>query len=121
MKRRVETTAQGLSACRGWLAPISRLTRCAAQLRGGRATLSPLRLERDSGLWVEASHGGEGATGNNDGNDVVLAPLASLRRVDAFYAQRAVADRVSNPHGEHAENTWQARAMRNCAARFARE
>ena len=82
------------------------------QLRGDRATLSPLRLERDSGLLVEASHsGGEGATNGGD-NGIVVAPLSSLRRVDAFYAQRAVADRVSNPHGEHAENTWQARLRR---------
>jgi hypothetical protein len=78
------------------------LTRCALpwQLRGGRAALSPLRLERDSGLWVEACHGGQAS---------VDAPLSSLRRVDALYAQRAVADRVENPHGEHAENTWEAR------------
>ena len=74
-----------------------------AQLRGGRAALSPLRLERDSGLWVEASHGGAAS----DPAAEVSAPLASLRRVDAFFAQRAVQDHVSNPHGEHAENTWQ--------------
>lgn len=87
------------------------LTRCArpAQLRGGRAALCPLRLERDSGLWVEACHGSAAS---------VDAPLSSLRRVDALYAQRAVADRVENPHGEHAENTWEARPFARCGCSY---
>jgi len=84
----------------------------SSQLRGGRAELSPLRLERASGLWVEACHGGA----------ALARPLDALRRVDALLQQRAVADRVSNPHGEHAEHTWQARsaaAQRSAAQRSA--
>jgi hypothetical protein len=57
----------------------------------------PLLVE-SSGLLVEAA------------GSLIEAQVAELSRVDALFAQRAVADRVVNPHGEHAENTWQARA-----------
>ncbi len=73
--------------------------RRAPQVRNGRAELAPLCLEAASGLWLEAGHG--------DASLGVSAPLGSLTRLDAAFAQRAVPDRVSNPHGEHAENTWQ--------------
>jgi hypothetical protein len=93
----------------------------AAQVRGGSATLSPLARERDSGLWVErcSAHGSSSSGIERNGASAsVSAALASLRRLDAAYAQRAVADRVANPHGEHAENTWEARCKSACARAF---
>ena len=61
----------------------------------GLAELSLLRREEESGLLVEA-----------DASCFVL-PLTSLRVIPALYAERSVADRVANPHGEHAEGTWE--------------
>ena len=58
-------------------------------------------LEADGGsadTWVEA-HDTAVLTRN--------AAEPGLRRVpDAQWSQRAIQDRVANPHGEHAENVW---------------
>jgi hypothetical protein len=58
-------------------------------------------LEADGGsvdTWVEAS-GAPFLTRH--------VAEAGLRRVpDAQWSQRAIQDRVANPHGEHAENVW---------------
>ena len=72
--------------------------------RDGTAELSPLALERDSGYWVE--QGGHGASPPA----LICASLDALQRIESEFSQRAVADRVANPHGEHAENVWKARA-----------
>ena len=61
----------------------------------GLAELQLLRQEEESGLFVEA-----------DASFFVL-PLASLTLIPSLYAERSVADRVANPHGEHAEGTWE--------------
>jgi hypothetical protein len=70
------------------LAAVTRVTE-------GAAELVALREEEAGGLWVEAEEA------------CFVLPLASLKRVPALYSQRSVADRVSNPHGEHAEGTWE--------------
>lgn len=73
-------------------AGLAAVTRVTAD---GAAELVTLREEEAGGLWVEAEEA------------CFVLPLASLKRVPALYAQRSVADRVSNPHGEHAEGTWE--------------
>ena len=64
-------------------------------MRDGRVHLCPLRYESGSGLWLEQEGAGE-----------LQLPAEQLERLTSDFAQRAVQDRVSNPHGEHAENTW---------------
>jgi hypothetical protein len=117
---RVSLSPSLLYACCARAGPASSDVRDgAAQVRGGSVTLSPLARERDSGLWVErcSTHDAGSSGAERDGASAsVSAALASLRRLDAAYAQRAVADRVANPHGEHAENTWEVR----CVARSVR-
>jgi hypothetical protein len=67
-----------------------------------RLVLTPLEAEPDTGLWVEtelADHRTAAALTAHPG-DVVRIHTAQ-------FMQRAVADRVSNPHGEHAESVWE--------------
>jgi hypothetical protein len=43
-------------------------------------------------------------------DDEQILPISSVEVVqlieDAMYSQRTIEDRVSNPHGEHAEDVW---------------
>ncbi|CAM6127800.1 unnamed protein product [Calypogeia fissa] len=36
----------------------------------------------------------------------ITVPVGQVRVLQAWYSQRMVPDRISNPHGEHAENLW---------------
>lgn len=83
----------------GRVAAVVRLAR-----DGRSAELLPLVLEPATGLWVAGAHGGDACRGAPP--KPFTARLAALVRLDAVYAQRGVADRVSNPHGEHTEETW---------------
>ncbi|KAG0554557.1 hypothetical protein KC19_12G100100 [Ceratodon purpureus] len=38
--------------------------------------------------------------------DMVVVPLSQVRRLEAWLSMRMVDDRISNPHGEHAEHLW---------------
>lgn len=38
--------------------------------------------------------------------EMVVVPLPEVRRLEAWLSMRMVDDRISNPHGEHAENLW---------------
>lgn len=69
-------------------------------LSDGRLALTPLEAEPDTGLWVETEADRTAAALTAHPGDV-------LRIHTAQFMQRAVADRVSNPHGEHAESVWE--------------
>ena len=56
----------------------------------------PLYEEASTGLWLE-SHA-------RPPRSVRLADVRAV--VEADFAQRMAPDRVSNPHGEHAEDFW---------------
>jgi hypothetical protein len=63
----------------------------------GACSVAPLCEEPETGVWLE-SH---------------VRPRVSVRMEDvlavvaADFAQRVAPDRVSNPHGEHAEDFWE--------------
>lgn len=73
----------------------SRALAAVLRLRPATALLAPLALELSTGLYLLAEL------------EPVELPLESLQPVDALYSERGVADRVANPHGEHAEGVWQ--------------
>ena len=61
---------------------------------GGRVTLEPLVADGDIYL-------------RGDAEGQLERAVADLVVVPATFAQRIDPDRVSNPHGEHAEDTWE--------------
>ena len=61
---------------------------------GGRVTLEPLVADGDIYL-------------RGDAEGQLERAVADLIVVPATFAQRIDPDRVSNPHGEHAEDTWE--------------
>ena len=75
-------------------------SRCQHQAHAdGRVELAVLKADgASSDTWVEAA----------DAPFLTRhAAEPGLRRVpDAQWSQRAIQDRVANPHGEHAENVW---------------
>jgi hypothetical protein len=58
----------------------------------------PLFQEEDSGVWLEATY-------TRGAKTVRIGDVAAI--LDADFAQRMAPDRVSNPHGEHAEDFWE--------------
>ena len=64
----------------------------------GTCVCQPLFQEEDSGVWLEATY-------TRGAKTVRLGDVAAI--LDADFAQRMAPDRVSNPHGEHAEDFWE--------------
>ena len=64
----------------------------------GTCVCQPLFQEEDSGVWLEATY-------TRGAKTVQLRDVAAI--LDADFAQRMAPDRVSNPHGEHAEDFWE--------------
>uniref|UniRef100_A0A7S0SCG0 Uncharacterized protein n=1 Tax=Mantoniella antarctica TaxID=81844 RepID=A0A7S0SCG0_9CHLO len=63
----------------------------------GECVCQPLFMERETGVWLE-SHA----------RTLTTVRLSEVRALgDCAYAQRMAPDRVSNPHGEHAEDFWE--------------
>mmetsp|Transcript_25969 Transcript_25969/g.85408 ORF Transcript_25969/g.85408 Transcript_25969/m.85408 type:complete len:129 (+) Transcript_25969:1161-1547(+) len=58
-------------------------------------TVEPLEREGKTEVWLQAW--GEAET----------VPRRRVRLIDAEFGQRMSMDRVSNPHGEHAEYFWE--------------
>lgn len=64
----------------------------------GTCVCQPLFQEEDSGVWLEATY-------TRGAKTVRIGDVAAI--LDADFAQRMAPDRVSNPHGEHAEDFWE--------------
>eukprot|EP00240_Pyramimonas_obovata_P014779 CAMPEP_0118935418 /NCGR_PEP_ID=MMETSP1169-20130426/15632_1 /TAXON_ID=36882 /ORGANISM="Pyramimonas obovata, Strain CCMP722" /LENGTH=185 /DNA_ID=CAMNT_0006878457 /DNA_START=110 /DNA_END=667 /DNA_ORIENTATION=+ len=57
--------------------------------------VQPLYQEKESGLWLEEHD-----------TDLQTVPTSEVRILLNDFSQRMDPDRVSNPHGEHAQNVW---------------
>jgi hypothetical protein len=70
----------------------------SVRVDNGTCVCQPLFQEEDSGVWLEATY-------TRGAKTVQLRDVAAI--LDADFAQRMAPDRVSNPHGEHAEDFWE--------------
>ena len=70
----------------------------SVRVEDGTCVCQPLFQEEDSGVWLEATY-------TRGAKTVKLGDVAAI--LDADFAQRMAPDRVSNPHGEHAEDFWE--------------
>ena len=64
----------------------------------GTCVCQPLFQEEETGVWLEATY-------TRGPKTVPLGDVTAI--LDADFAQRMAPDRVSNPHGEHAEDFWE--------------
>mmetsp|Transcript_28710 Transcript_28710/g.39674 ORF Transcript_28710/g.39674 Transcript_28710/m.39674 type:complete len:191 (+) Transcript_28710:129-701(+) len=66
------------------------------KVEGNSCSVHPLFFEESSGLWLETYSG-----------DLYSVSIDQVRVLDQDVSQRMDPDRVSNPHGEHAQNVWE--------------
>jgi hypothetical protein len=77
--------------------PTFALGHVAAVVDDERCEVHPLDEEEDNpGVWLES----------HERPPTVVRLERVARVVDHDFAQRMAPDRVSNPHGEHAEDVW---------------
>jgi len=65
------------------------------KINNAECIVQPLFQEKETGLWLEEHD-----------VDLLTVPVVEVRILAHDYSQRMDPDRVSNPHGEHAQDVW---------------